>query len=84
MILLIFSALAIYLGVGLFALLLFDVCTKRLTSRFGDASTEARATLAASGSLVGSKTAKVLTALAVWLLWPFVFIGAMTGGKGKE
>lgn len=70
-----------YFGSGLVALLMFDLFTKRLRSGWKNAVADAQMKLTESGSFVGAITLVVVTLIATWLFWPFVFIGAVTPKK---
>lgn len=75
---------AMYLLLGIMLLVVFDLATKRIRSKFTQATSETQSKLAASGSYVGSKLASVLFLGAMWLFWPMVFIGALTDRTDKK
>lgn len=80
---------ALYLVVGMGALVLFDLLTRRRIRRKLDSATcETQDILARSGNPVRLKTAKVIFFGAMWLFWPMVLVGALSeklGGKhGKK
>ena len=68
----------IYLALGAVLLAIFDLATKRIRSKFTQATSETQSRLVASGNYVGGRMASVLFLGAMWLLWPMVFIGALT------
>lgn len=70
-----------YLLLGIILLAIFDLVTKRIRSKFTQATSETQSRLAASGNYVGGKLAAVLFLGATWLFWPMVFIGAVTDKK---
>jgi len=71
----------IYLLLGIVSLAIFDLVTKRLSTKFTQATSETQSRLAASGNYVGGKLAFVLFLGATLLFWPMVFIGAITDKK---
>jgi hypothetical protein len=80
----VFLGLGIYFAVGVLALGLLDLLTKRIRRRILDASLEAQAQLLVSGSSVGYKEAVVLTVAALWLFWPTAIYAALTDRKGGD
>lgn len=64
--------LAIYLAVGIIALIMFDLVTKRLRRRLRDAAYDAQLKLE-----VGTKASIILTVLALWIFWPAPICGAL-------
>ncbi len=66
-----------YLLAGAVALGTLDLVTHRVRKRFTDAARETQDKLAFSGTVVGTKQAMVIIALAIWIFWPFTVIGAM-------
>lgn len=73
----------IYLLLGIIAIGLLDLLTGRVRKRLKLASYETQGKMVASGSLVGVKTAYILTLLALWLFYPIAIYGAITGKKGR-
>ena len=69
----------IYLLLGVVLLGIFDVLTKRIRSKFVQSTSETQQRLIASGSFVGTKSSACLFIGAMWLFWPLVFVGALTG-----
>jgi len=75
----------LYLVIGLFALLLFNYATGgRLQKNLNKAREDTQSQLASSGNYVGHKSSMLLLLGAMWLFWPFVFIGAVTKGKKED
>ena len=73
--------ISIYLSLGAVLLAIFDLATKRIRSKFTQATSETQSRLLASGNYVSSRLASVLFLSAMWLFWPIVFIGAITDKK---
>lgn len=67
--------LAVYLLLGIVSLVVFDLATKRIRSKFTQATSETQSRLAASGNFVGRNVASILFLGAMWLFWPIVFVG---------
>ena len=67
-----------YLTLGAVLLIIFDMVTGRIRSKFDRATKETQTRLLASGNYVGGKMSSVLFIGALWLFWPAVFIGAIT------
>jgi hypothetical protein len=83
--------IATYLLLGVVLLIIFDITTERIRSKFAQATSKTQSELASSGNYVGDKLAAVLFIGAMWLFWPMVFIGALTdkadnkeGSNGKK
>jgi len=76
--------LAAYFLGGLVALSLFDLLTKRIRSKLQQSVTDAQVKLAGTGILVGRKAASALFLFSLWVFWPAVLLGAITGGKGNK
>ena len=74
----IFEIFGIYLLTGLVALGLLDVFTGRIRKKLKSASYQTQAKLAASGSLVGRKTAMILILIALWIFWVVAIYGAIS------
>ena len=74
----IFTGIGIYLLLGLLALGVFDVATKRIRNKLTNASAETQTRLIAAGNPVNTQTASILLIGALWLFWPMVFIGILT------
>ena len=66
-----------YLAIGLLALAVLDLTTKRIRSRLKDASYETQTVVAHTGTYLGSKLAVVFTSVALWLFWPVAIYGAV-------
>jgi len=80
-------ALVSYFSAGLIAILLLERLTGRVRGRLRDASYDTRDKLIYAGSIViGTRTAIVVTLLALWIFWPFAIYGALSGMliKSKE
>lgn len=71
--------LALYFTVGFVALLIFDLITGRIRRKLKPASVEAQDKLVKSGNVVGTKTAIIITILALWVFWPFAIYAAIRG-----
>ncbi|KKM65835.1 hypothetical protein LCGC14_1487300 [marine sediment metagenome] len=77
----------LYLILGLLSLVLLDLRTQRIRDRLREASYDTQALM-----MSGIRTAIVVTALALWVFWPFAIYGAVEGrlrsktkgGKKKE
>ena len=74
----------IYFSLGAALLTIFDLATKRIRSKFTQATSETQSRLAASGNYVGGKLASVLFLGTMWLFWPMVFVGTLTDKKGDS
>ena len=74
----------VYFGLGACLLALFDCLTKRIRTKLAQATGETQSRLIASGTYVGSRVSFILFAGAMWLFWPFVFVGALTDKKGSN
>lgn len=74
-----------YFALGVVALGLLDLITKRIRNRLSSASHESRNRLLESGSPVGTSEATILTIITLWLFWPLVIYAALQGGiSGKK
>ena len=73
-----------YLLLGVALLAIFDLATKRIRTKFTQATSETQSKLATSGNYVGSRLASVLFLGAMWLFWPMVFVGALTDKADKK
>ncbi|KKK55799.1 hypothetical protein LCGC14_3070950 [marine sediment metagenome] len=62
----------LYLLLGLVSLAVLDLRTKRIRERLREASYDTQAMMVA-----GTRTAIVVTVLALWLFWPFAVYGAV-------
>ena len=81
----ILNGIGVYFAVGVVAIGLLDLITKRIRSRLFSSSQEAKDRMTISGTAVGTKEAIVLTIGALWLFWPLVICSALIGGKsGKK
>lgn len=78
------AGIIVYLIIGSILLLIFDLITKRISSKFAQATNETQSRLIASGNYVGNKIASILFLGAMWLFWPVVFIGALTDKTDKK
>lgn len=74
----------IYLVAGILVLVLFDLVTKRIRSKILIATAETQSRMAEAGSPVGSRSARILFLLLMWLFWPAVILGAIAGRRVKE
>lgn len=75
---------ASYFIVGLWAIIILDVTTKRIRRRFRAASVEAQAKLATTGNLIGEKSSMIVLLVALWLFWPAAIIGALLPKSRRE
>ena len=75
----IWVTLAIYLALGLVAIAVLDLTTKRVRRRLLTAAYDTQ-------QLIGEsrKVAIVVTTLALWALWPVAIYGALTPGKASN
>ncbi len=75
-----------YLAGGILALGLLELLTKRIHRKLKLASIETQSRMVASGSLLGYRSAIVLTIIALWLFWPVAIFGALStiGGNHGE
>jgi hypothetical protein len=85
----ILEGFGIYLLLGIVALGLLDLFTGRIRRKLKLASYQTQEKLALSGSFVGSKTAIMLTLIALWLFYPVAIYGAISslvikGGNKKD
>jgi len=80
----ILTGVIVYLALGVIALLVFDLVTRRIRSKFMQATSETQSRLVLSGNYVGSRLASALFLGALWLFWPAVFIGALTDRTDKK
>lgn len=78
------TAAILYFLVGIAALCAFDLATKRVRGNLGPSVADTQAVMAGTGALVGRTAAIILLLAATWLLWPVVFAGAITDGKGGK
>lgn len=75
--------IAVYFIGGLLALLVLDLLTKRVRTKLGSATEDARYQLLATGTYMSRKSALVAVVVALWLFWPVAIWGALsTIGKG--
>lgn len=81
---LILTSVVVYISLGIILLVIFDLATKRIRSKFTQATNETQSRLVVSGSYVGNKLASALFLGAMWLFWPMVFIGALTDRKESD
>lgn len=79
----IFEIIGIYLLTGLVALGLLEIFTGRIRKKLKSASYQTQAKLAASGSLVGTKAAMILTVIALWIFWVVAIYGAIRNKKER-
>ena len=76
-----------YLAIGLLALAVFDLTTKRIRNGLRDASYETQITVANTGVfgvLLGSKLAVVVISVALWIFWPAAIYGAVENRLRKK
>lgn len=73
-----------YLCVGIFALLILDVLTKRIRNRLHSASYDAQVQLRGAGHNTGDKSAVFVTILALWFLWPVAIYAALSGNRSNS
>lgn len=76
--------LAIYLGVGICALVVLDILTHRIRSRLYSASLDTQSKMIDTGNYVGDKTSKMLTVLALWMFWPVAIYGAFSSPRRNK
>ncbi len=74
----------IYFLVGVLFLIVFDTVTKRIRSKFSQATKETQTRLLASNNYIGHKTSVCLFICALWVFWPAVLIGAITDKKESD
>ena len=79
----ILTGLGIYLLLGVIALGILDLSTKRIRRRLRPASYDTLDRLAGTGQAIGVKTAVVVTSLALWLFWPVAVYGMFKGGSNE-
>jgi len=73
-----------YLVLGLIAVGILELTTKRISTNIKDAKYDTQDILAKAGSVVETKTALVLTLLALWVFWPVAIYGACIPDKSKD
>ena len=72
------TVISVYLLVGILALAVLDILTKRIRHRLRDASYDTQATLLDGVQMQpGAKMALAITIIALWLLWLPVIMGAL-------
>lgn len=76
--------LALYFFIGCIALLILELTTHRISKRLKTASYDTHDKLAKSGNMVGEKTARVLTVLALIMFWWVAIYGALSDKNGGE
>jgi len=76
--------IGVYLGLGLIALIVLDLKTKRVRTRIVTASQDAQSKMWGTGNFVGSKTAMGLTVITLWLFWVVAIFGALTKPKQER
>ena len=74
----------IYLGLGIIALGILDIFTKRVRTKLVAASEETQGKMLNAGQMVGRKTAMALTAGALWLFWVVAIFAALRKAKEDE
>lgn len=79
----IIEVLGVYFLLGIVALVLLDLITKRVRGRLKAASQETQLKLLDSGSFISPKTAVLLTLGALWLFYPVAIYAALFH-KGRE
>ena len=73
----ILTVLGAYLVVGIIAICFLFILTGKMRKRLKDASFATQEKLMNTGSFVGSKTALIMTVLALLVFWPFAIYGAI-------
>ncbi len=68
-----------YFGAGLLVLAIFEIATRRISTRLSTASFEAHQKLLDSGNYVGITMAKAALIFAMWIFWPALLYGAIKG-----
>lgn len=76
-------ALAGYFGLGVIALAIFELCTKRISKKLREASADAQLKLLDRGTVVGSRVATALVVLTMWLFWVIVIYSAILSSSIK-
>ncbi len=74
----------LYFLTGILALLVFDATTKRIRNKLDIATAETQSRMASTGNPMGSRSAKALFVILMWVFWPVVLIGALTERKGGD
>lgn len=69
--------IAIYLVIGVLAVVTYDLITKRIRRNFKEGVEDAQGNLAMNGTYAGKKTASLFVLVATLIFWPLVFIGAL-------
>lgn len=78
------EAVAGYFIMGIVALTILDLLTKRVRRRLRDASRMTQERLIDTGQFVGVRMSVVLTLIALWLFWPFAIYAAVEPQRRKE
>jgi hypothetical protein len=78
------TIIAIYIGLGIVALLLLEAITHRITRKLDSATLETTDKLAHTGNIVSIKMAKTILVLALFIFWPSVIYGTLTKEKLKS
>lgn len=71
------TVIVVYFLIGLLSLAILEIATHRVSKRLKSASVEAQVKLSDNGSYVGSKTALMMTLLALILFYPFAIYAAI-------
>lgn len=78
------TVIGVYLAIGIIALGIFELITKRISSKFTHSTFDTMDSLANSGTIVSSKMAQVILAIAIIIFYPAVFIGMIGGKRGEK
>jgi NADH:ubiquinone oxidoreductase subunit 3 (subunit A) len=73
-----------YFVLGITALVILDLLTKRVRTRLKDASYDAQSKLAGNMVFVNSKIARAVLIVSLILLWPVAIYGAITSIGGDN
>ena len=73
-----------YLVTGLLLLFLFNLITHRIQDKLVRVTYETQSRLIASGNPTGYRSSMFIFIVAMWLLWPLVFIGAITESDAER
>ena len=67
----------VYFALGVISLLVLEVTTHRISKRLKAASVEAQVKLSDNGQFIGSKTAILMTFMALFLFYPAAVYAAI-------
>jgi hypothetical protein len=76
--------IAVYFIIGLLVLILFELITKRISTKLTSAGVQAQITMAEAGNPIGRKVGVILMAVLTWVAWPMVLVGAATKVNEEE